>query len=97
MTESRSHKTTVNRIAKKLGAEPQDVGVDIKTKKVAVEVESPGTVKEGVKQLQGHKGPVYIAGVNQETVQEALAATKSTTIGVMDNQGKVVKESTRKK
>jgi hypothetical protein len=96
MVESRSHKTTVNRIAKKLSVTPQDEGVDIKTKKVAIEVESPGTVKGGMKQLQGHKGPVYIAGVNQDTVQEALEATENTTIGVMDNQGKIVKESTRK-
>ena len=31
------------------------------------------------------------------TVQKALEVTKDTTIGVMNNQGKIIKRSTRKK
>ena len=37
----------------------------------------------------------YLAGVNQNAVEKALEATEGTTIGVMDNQGKIVKRSTR--
>lgn len=97
MGELRSHKITANRIAKKYNTSYiSDKGVDIVTKKVKVEVETEGNVRAGMQQLQGCKGRVYIAGVNQKTVKEALEKTKNTTIGVMDNQGKIVKKSTRK-
>lgn len=98
MPESRSHKATSNRIAKKLGTtyESQD-GVDIVTDRMAVEVETADSVRQGLQQLQGHRKPAYIAGTNQEAVEKALEATEGTTIGVMDNQGNVVKPSTRKR
>lgn len=98
MGESRSHKTTSNRIAQKYNVEYNDgEGVDIKSNRATVEVETPDTVNDGLGQLQGHRGPVYIAGTNQEAVDKALEATEGTTVGVMDNQGKIVKRSTRKK
>lgn len=98
MAESRSHKITSNRIAQKYGVEYNNgEGVDIKSKRATVEIETPDTVNDGLGQLQGHRGPVYIAGTNQEAVDKAVGATKGTTIGVMDNQGKIVKRSSRKK
>jgi len=98
MSESRSHKTTSNRIAQKYDVEYNNgKGVDIKSNRATVEVETPETVSEGLSQLQGHRGPVYIAGTNQEAVDKALDATEGTTIGVMDNQGNIVKSSSRKK
>ena len=48
------------------------------------------------RQLQGHRKPVYVAGTTQEAVDKALKATQGTTIGVMNNRGKVVKKSTRR-
>ena len=98
MAESRSHKTTSNRIAQKYGVDYNNgEGVDVKSNRATVEVETPDTVNEGLGQLQGHRGPVYIAGTNQEAVDKAIEATEGTTIGVMDNQGNIVKSSTRKK
>lgn len=38
-----------------------------------------------------------IAGTNQVAVNNALEATKGTTIGVMNNKGNIIKKSTRKK
>jgi hypothetical protein len=97
MTESRSHKTTANRIAKKLNAEYNEKkGVDVKSKRATVEVEPPETVPEALRQLRGSRGPVYIAGTNKEAVDKALEITKNTTVGVMDNQGNILKSSTRK-
>ncbi|MEK6556823.1 MAG: hypothetical protein AABZ14_00785 [Candidatus Margulisiibacteriota bacterium] len=61
-----------------------------------VEVETAASMPEGLGQLRGHRGPVYIAGVNKEAVQKALDATANTTVGVMDNQGNIVKKSTMK-
>lgn len=97
MTESKSHKTTANRLAKKFKTDYNtDKGADIQTADIAVEVETPETATDASRQLQGHKKPVYIAGTNKEAVEKALEATRGTTIGVMDNQGNIVKPSTRK-
>ncbi len=98
MAESKSHKATSNRIAQKYNTDYNNgKGVDIKATKATVEVETPNTVKDAPGQLRGHKGPAYIAGTNAEAVEKAIEVTKNTTIGVMDNQGNVVKSSTRKK
>ncbi len=98
MTESRSHKTTSNRIAKKFNTSyNKGKGVDIKSTQATVEVETPDTVGDASGQLRGHRGPAYIAGTNKAAVEKALEATQGTTIGVMDNQGNIVKKSTRKK
>ncbi len=96
MAESRSHKTTSNRLAKKHSTKyNRGKGADIKTPHIAIEVETVGTVAGGLRQLQGHKKPVYIAGTNQNAVNKALEKTKGTTIGVMDNQGNIIKKSNR--
>ena len=98
MSESRSHKTTSNRIAKKMNTEYNDgKGVDIKSTNATIEVETQETVADALGQLQGHRGPVYIAGTNKEAVNKAMETTKGTTVGVMDNQGNIVKPSTRKR
>ncbi len=98
MSESKSHKTAANRIAKKYGTEYNNrgKGADIVTDRVAIEVETPESVSDASRQLQGHKKRVYIAGTNKEAIEKALEVTKETTIGVMDNQGKIVKRSSRK-
>lgn len=96
MGETRSHKTTANRLANKFGAEYNSgKGADINADGVAIEVETAGTVASGIRQLQGHRKPVYIAGTNKEAVQKALEATKETTVGVMNNRGNIIKRSTR--
>ena len=95
MVEDRSHKTTVNRLSKKFGTEPQEKGADIQTNNLAIEVEPEKTINQAIMQLQGYKKSVYIAGVNQKAVEKALEATEGTTIGVMDNQGKIMKRSSR--
>lgn len=98
MAEERSHKTTANRIAHKYGVQYNNgEGVDIRSSRVTVEVERPDTVAEAPSQLRGYRGPVYIAGTSKEAVERALETTKGTTIGVMDNRGKIVKRSTRKR
>lgn len=96
MSESKPHRATANHLAKKYGTTYNTgKGADVKTQKIAIEVETPRTVNGGLIQLQGHKKPVYIAGTNQSAVSKALKATKGTTIGVMDNQGNIIKKSTR--
>ena len=96
MSESRSHKTTANRLAAQYDAEyNQGPGADIKADNITIEVETPDTIADAGRQLQGHRGPVYVAGTNKEAVDLALDRYSDSTIGVMDNQGNIVKPSTR--
>ena len=96
MPENKSHTATANRIAKNIGTDyNRGSGVDIQTDRIAIEVETPDSVRGASRQLRGHKKPVYVAGTNHEAVLLALKATKDTTIGVMDNQGNIIKPSTR--
>ena len=98
MAESRSHKTTANRIAKKMNTKYNNgKGVDINSTNATIEVETPETVADALGQLRGHRGPAYIAGTNKEAVNKAMETTKGITVGVMDNQGNIVKPSTRKR
>ena len=96
MSESRSHKTTANRLAVRYGAEYNaGPGADIKSDGITIEVETPDTVADAGRQLQGHRGPVFVAGTNKEAVDRALERYDDSTIGVMDNRGNIVKPSTR--
>ena len=96
MSESRSHKTTANRLAALYDAEyHQGPGADIKAEGITIEVETPESVADAGRQLSGHRGPVYVAGTNKEAVEQALDRYGNSTIGVMDNQGNIVKRSTR--
>ena len=96
MSESRSHKTTANRLAARYNVEyNRGPGADIKAEGITIEVETPETVADAGRQLSGHRGSVYVAGTNKEAVEQALDRYGDSTIGVMDNQGNIVKRSTR--
>ncbi len=98
MSENRSHKITANRLAKKFKTDyNQGQGADIKTNKMAIEVETEDSVSDAVRQLKGYQKPVYVAGTNQAAVDKALKKFAGTKIGVMNNQGKIIKKSTRGK
>ena len=97
MSESSAHKYAAQEIAKKYGGTyNREQGVDIVTSEIAIEVETADTVTDGIRQLQGHSGPVYIAGTDDAAVQKAIVAVKGTSIGVMDAKGNIVVPSTRK-
>ncbi len=92
------HDDVAKGIAKKVGGEYNPgKGVDIVTKKVAIEVETEGTINDAKRQLQGHRRPSYVAVTNQRSVGKAIEATQGTTIGVMDPKGNIVKRSRRKR
>ena len=94
---STPHDRTANRIAARNNTQHnQGQGPDVNTPGRAIEVETAKTAQDGLRQLQGFTKPVYIAGANMEATEAALKATKGTTVGVMDPQGRIVKRSTRK-
>ena len=95
---SSKHDAVATRIANKRRAEyNKGQGPDIVTADAAIEVETAATVKDGLRQLQGFRKPVYIAAADQKALDAALQATDGKTVGVMDEHGKIVRRSTRKR
>ena len=92
------HDDTAKQIADKEGVDyNQGKGADVISSRRAIEVETADTVQDGLRQLQGHRKPVYIAGVDDAAVEAALDATDGTTVGVMDSDGNIVSSSSRKR
>ena len=92
------HDVTAERIADAKGTTyNQGQGPDIKTPRQVIEVETAKTIPDAARQLQGYRGPVYVAGVDHASTQAAMEHYDDTTIGVMDSSGKILKRSTRKK
>ena len=93
-----THDSTAKRIARKEKTTyNQGQGPDVNTVKRAIEVETADTVKDGFRQLQGFRKPVYIAGADPEATRRAVEAAKGTTVGVMNQTGKIIKRSMRKR
>ena len=92
------HNQTAQRLARKEGVDyNKGQGPDVNSPRRAIEVESEGTVRDGLRQLKGFRKPVYIAGADPAATKAALEVTKRTTVGVMDSRGIILKRSTRKK
>ena len=92
------HDQTASRLARKDGVRyNRGQGPDVVGPRRAIEVETVETAHDGLRQLQGFRKPVYIAGADTEATRAALAATRNTTVGVMDPQGNIVKRSTRRR
>lgn len=93
------HDETANKLAKKFDTKHnRGKGPDVKTKDLAVEVETKQSLKkDGLRQLQGFRKKVFIAMADDKNVPDALEKTKGTTVGVKDSSGKTIKESTRKR
>ena len=92
------HDTTAQYIADAKGAEYNGgQGPDIKTPRHTIEIETTDTVAEAAQQLKGFRGPVYVAGADEEATAAALEHYENTTIGVMNPSGEILKSSSRKK
>ena len=95
---SSKHDKAANRIAKREGTTyNKGQGPDVNGARRAIEIETAGTVRDGLRQLRGFRKPVYIAGADDESTKAALRATKDTTVGVMNSQGRIVRRSSRKR
>lgn len=94
----RKHDEVAKRIAGKKGAmyNPGQ-GPDVQTPSQAIEIETETTIADAARQLAGFRKPVYIAGATKKATEKALDHYKDSTIGVMDEKGKIIKRSTRKR
>ena len=92
------HDKTAQYIADQKGASyNKGQGADIKTPRHVIEVETIDTIKDAAQQLQGYRGPVYVAGADEAATEAALERYDNTTIGVMDSSGNILKSSSRKR
>lgn len=90
------HDKTAERLARKERVSyNRGRGPDINASRRAIEVETAKTARDGLRQLRGFRKPVYIAGADRAATAAALKATRGTTVGVMNSNGKIVKPSTR--
>ena len=92
--ENKAHTATANRIALALGATYNaGDGFDIEIDGMVVEVETTATVARGIARLSEATGRVFVALTNKDGVREALRLAQGTRVGVMDPQGKIVRDS----
>ena len=93
-----SHDETARRLARREGVDyNRGKGADVIGNRRVIEVETAATARDGLRQLQGHRKPVYIAGADEAATKAALKATAGTTVGVMDSNGNIVRSSSRKR
>ena len=91
-----AHDETAKSIAVMKGVRyNQGQGPDIITSRETIEVETVDTVGDACGQLQGYRGPVYVAGADDAATRAALAYYRDTDIGVMNSFGQILKRSTR--
>ena len=92
------HDKVAQKIAKREGTEyNRGAGADVQGRQRAIEIETPQTIGDAARQLQGYQKPVYVAPTDTKAVQAAIKHYKNTTIGVMNPTGKIVKRSTRRR
>ena len=98
MKSNKTHDNTAKRIAKRYGGQCNSrKGADIPLPTMTIEVETENTIGDAPRQLQGYRNKVYIATTTKKGIEKAIERAKGTTIGVMNNEGSIIKKSTRKR
>ena len=92
------HDRVARELAEKKGvAYNRGAGADIQGSRQVIEVETPETIGDAGRQLQGHQKPVYVAVTDEKAIPDAVERYKGTTIGVMGPDGEIVKRSSRRR
>ena len=93
---SKIHDIVANRIAKERDTYYNPGrGPDIFDYPTVVEVVMAHEVKKCMQYLKPFEGPTYLAGATPLAIERAKKATRGTSIGVMNQFGKILKRSTR--
>src|SRR5262245_56021278 len=91
---NKAHAAVVRRLNERygLGGENSN-GFDVHVGDLIIEVETTATLREAVSKLRRASGRRFIAVTNREALEDALAVTGTTEIGVMDPWGDIVREA----
>jgi len=90
------HDQIANNLATKFGTEyKSNKGIDLVLPKRVIEIETKKAgIYQGIKQVERSDKARYLA-VNNINVNNALSSTQGTGIGVMNEEGKIVKKAGR--
>jgi hypothetical protein len=90
---NKAHAAVVRRLIQRYGAaQVASNSFDIHVGDLRIEVETSATLRQGLEKLLGASGRRYLAVTNREAIEDALAITAATEIGVMDPWGEIVRE-----
>ncbi len=92
------HDEIAEKLAKKFKTEYKSAkGIDLVLSNKVIEVETKKAgIDQGIKQVAKSSKPRYLA-VNKINIQNAIKATLNTGIGVMNENGKIMKKASRTK
>jgi hypothetical protein len=91
---NKAHAAVVRRLMERYGGGSQNTnGFDVHIGDLIIEVETTATLRDGVSKLGHALGRRFIAVTNREALEDAVAATGATGIGVMDPWGEIVQQS----
>ena len=92
---NKAHAAVVRRLFERYGSGKASAnGFDVHLDDLIIEVETSATLSRGLERLREASGRRFLAVTNREALDEALALTASTGIGVMDPWGDIVREPT---
>jgi hypothetical protein len=91
---NKAHAAVVRRLTERYGIQGAENanGFDVHVGDLIIEVETTATLQEAVIKLKGASGRRFVAMTNREALEDAVALTNSTDIGVMDPWGDVIRE-----
>ena len=90
---NKAHAAVVRRLIERYGVgDFTSNGFDVHADDLTIEVETSATLRDGLRKLQGAGGRRFLAVTNREAIEDALAITDATDIGVMDPWGNIVRE-----
>jgi len=92
---NKAHAAVVRRLIERYGVGAENSnGFDVHIGNLIIEVETTATLLDAVEKLRLASGRRFIAVTNREALEDAVAVTGTTDIGVMDPWGDIVREAT---
>jgi hypothetical protein len=94
---NKAHAAVVRRLIERYGEVGSDNsnGFDVHIGDLIIEVETTATLLDAVEKLRRTSGRRFIAVTNREALEDAVAVTGQTDIGVMDPWGDVIRDAER--
>ena len=91
---NKAHAAVVRRLFERYGLGKASANdFDVHLDGLIIEVETSATLAHGLERLREASGRRFLAVTNREALDEALALTDSTGVGVMDPWGDIVRDS----
>jgi hypothetical protein len=91
---NKAHAAVVRRLNERYGnGADNSNGFDVHIGDLLIEVETSATLGDGFEKLKHAVGRRYIAVTNQEAIDDAVALTQASEIGVMNPWGDIVRDA----